>query len=52
MYNDSQLKIVVVSNKPSDQALKSFHKKLHQLQTKNELNKLINPAFENKVTKP
>lgn len=52
MYNDSQLKITIMSNKPSDQALKSFQRKLYQLLTSKELNKPINPVHDNKSMKP
>jgi len=51
MYNDSQLKITIVSNKPSDQALKSFQRKLYQLLTRKELNEAINSVYDNKTVK-
>lgn len=52
MRNDSQLSITVMSNKPSDQALRNFQRKLYQLQQSNELNKLIRPAYDNKAYEP
>lgn len=51
MYHDSQLKISIMSNKPSDQALKSFQRKLYQLLTCRELNKPINAVHDNKAMK-
>ena len=51
MYNDSQLKINIVSNKPSDQALKNFQRKLYQLLTSKEFNKAINPVYGSNTVK-
>jgi hypothetical protein len=49
MSSESKLKITVIANKPSSQALKQFQKKLYQLQKNNELNILIRPVQNCKV---
>lgn len=52
MCNDYKLKITVMSNKPSDQALKIFQKKLYQLQISNEQNKMSHTVEGVKSVKP
>jgi len=51
MQNDSQLKITVISNRPSEQALKSFQKKLYQLHRSDELKKTNCSAYNSNNTK-
>ncbi|MDJ0306800.1 hypothetical protein [Dehalobacter sp.] len=49
MSGESKLKITVIANKPSNQALRQFQKKLYQLQKNNELNILIRPVHNCKA---
>lgn len=51
MCNEIKMNITIITNKPSDQALKNFQKKLYQLQKSNELNKLIRPVYDSKAVK-
>ncbi len=52
MYNDSKLKIVVVSNIPSSKALKSFQKKLYEIKQDVEINKSACPSYTEQIAKP
>lgn len=51
MCNESQLKIRVVSNTPSGQALKNFQKKLYQLHQNNKLKSMSNSATNSGTAK-
>lgn len=51
MHNDSRLKITVMSNKPSEQAIRDFQKKLHQLHKSNVLKTMSGSANNSKTAK-
>jgi len=51
MLNNNKLKIIVVSNTPSNTALKNFQKKLYEIQQNVELNKTTCPIHNKEVVK-
>jgi hypothetical protein len=43
----NHLKIIVISNTPSNQALKNFHEKLYQVHKNKKIKEQINPINKN-----